>query len=52
LVERFEEGRTVLPALRRAGFPDPSDDAGRAGADRAVGDAVDARGVNRRSRLR
>jgi hypothetical protein len=37
VVERFEEGRTVLPALRRAGFPDPSDDAGgRARIERSV----------------
>jgi DNA topoisomerase I len=36
IVERFEEGRTVLPALRRAGFPDPSDDAGRAVIERSV----------------
>jgi DNA topoisomerase-1 len=36
VIERFEEGRTVLPALRRTGFPDPSDDAGRAVIERSV----------------
>jgi DNA topoisomerase I len=36
VVERFEEGRTVLAALRGAGRPDPADDAGRAVVERAV----------------
>lgn len=36
IVERFVDGHTVLPALRRAGFPDPADDAGRAVLERAV----------------
>lgn len=36
VVERFEEGRTVLRALRQGGGPDPADDAGRAQIERAV----------------
>ncbi|WP_297646135.1 DNA topoisomerase IB [Pseudonocardia sp.] len=36
VVERFEEGRTILPALRRAGFPDLSDDGGRARVEGSV----------------
>lgn len=41
VVELFEEGRTVLPALRRTGRPDPSDDAGRAAVERAVVALID-----------
>lgn len=40
VLERFEEGRTVLPALRDVGAPDPSDDAGRAALERAVVDLL------------
>jgi DNA topoisomerase IB len=36
VVARFEDGRTVLPALRKVGAPDPADDAGRAVLERAV----------------
>lgn len=36
VLERFDHGATVLPALRRAGSPDPSDDAGRAVLEQAV----------------
>ncbi|MEJ3659219.1 DNA topoisomerase IB [Actinomycetes bacterium KLBMP 9759] len=36
VVERFDEGRTVLPTLRRAGYPGPFDDDRRAAFERAV----------------
>jgi DNA topoisomerase IB len=36
VLERFEDGRTVLPTLRRAGSPDLLDDARRAAFERAV----------------
>lgn len=43
VVERFAEGATILPALRRVGRLDPSDDAGRAVLDRAVVRLLDDR---------
>ncbi|WP_308112844.1 DNA topoisomerase IB [Pseudonocardia oceani] len=36
VIQRFEEGVTIASALRRAGAPAPSDDAGRAVLERAV----------------
>lgn len=36
VIERFDEGHTVLPTLRRNGFSDAADDAARATIDRAV----------------
>ena len=36
VITRFEDGRTVLPTLRRNHLADPLDDAGRAVLDRAV----------------
>lgn len=36
VVERFEEGATVLAALRRVGGPEPADDAARSAVESAV----------------
>jgi len=36
VLERFEEGRTVLAALRQVGGPEPADDAARSAVERAV----------------
>jgi len=36
VIERFEDGRTLLPTLRRNRLADPLDDEGRAVLDRAV----------------
>lgn len=36
VIERFEQGYTVRPALRRTGSADPADDTGRAALERAV----------------